>query len=245
MKTIDLNCDLGEFEHWIERDVRLCEFVSSINVACGGHAGTPETMRRLCEAGHRLGIRVGAHPSYPDRAGFGRVPMPMEHDALREEMTRQAGQLAAAANAAGVRITHVKPHGALYHDAMGDIDVAMLILDAARGVFGDVMFVAMSGARSIHALVAAGAQVTPEAFADRLYIDARHLVSRNEPGALLDADAACKQARLLATSGEVRTRTGGDANVLCGTICVHSDAATSEFTVVRVSEELRSIGVLL
>ena len=145
MKTIDLNCDLGEFEHWIERDVRLCEFVSSINVACGGHAGTPETMRRLCESGHRLGIRVGAHPSYPDRAGFGRVPMPMEHDALREEMTRQAGQLAAAANAAGVRITHVKPHGALYNQAARDPAVASAIVDAIRAHDSGLIVYGLSG----------------------------------------------------------------------------------------------------
>lgn len=245
MNVIDLNCDLGEFEEWIERDIRLCECVSSINVACGGHAGTPETMRRLCEAGRRLGVRVGAHPSYPDRAGFGRVSIPMEHDALRKELTNQMEQLAAAAKVANVRITHVKPHGALYHDAMRDAGVAMLILDAARGALGDVVFVAMSGARSIDALAAAGAQVTPEGFADRLYIDARHLVSRDGPGALLEADAACKQAVSLAISGVVRTSSGCDACVLCKTICVHSDRANSESTVVRVSEELRSIGALL
>lgn len=209
---IDLNADLGEStERWASgEDVALLSVVTSANVCCGAYAGDDELISATCAAAVEHDVAIGAQVGYPDREGFGRVPMDMEFDALRDEVAGQVAHLADLAKGVGGRVTYVKPHGALYNTIVRDEEQAAAVVEAVRQA--GLPLVGLPGAASLRLAEAAGVSVILEGFADRGYTDEGTLVPRSEPGALLDdpRDAALQAVRLLHEGVE--------------SICVHSDS---------------------
>src|SRR5215211_1974673 len=182
MDVIDLNCDMGE---GAGNDAQIVPLVTSVNVACGFHAGGPDVMRQTVRLARQHGVAVGAHPSYPDRAGFGRRFLAASPEEVRDDVTYQIGALWAFCQAEGVRLTHVKPHGALYNTAAQDRALALAICEATRAV--DPALTVVCLARSAMAEVARGLGVpcAEEAFGDRAYTSAGTLVPRGTPGAVI------------------------------------------------------------
>ncbi len=186
-RQVDLNADLGEE---ITDDAGLLQIVTSANVACGYHAGSPAVMAEVCERAAHLGVTIGAHVSYADRANFGRVAVDVSPDVLREQVADQLGMLASAAAAAGVGVTYVKPHGALYHRVGVDEGQAEAVLDAT----GDLPVLGMPGALILDRALVGGRQIRLEGFPDRAYAVDGTLVPRDQPGAVLEDPAAVADA---------------------------------------------------
>jgi len=224
--TIDLNSDLGEgFGPFrVGADEALFPLISSANVACGFHGGDPLMIERTIAAASAQGVAIGAHPGYPDRAGFGRRPMTLSPDEIRTDVIYQVGTMLAFCNAAGVPLQHVKAHGALYNQAVGDRRIADAIAAGVRAVDPGLRFFAIAGSELAAAGEAAGLAVTHEAFADRAYLADGSLAPRSRPGAVLHDHAlvARRMVRLL-TEGVVETIDGVDIAVPTQTICIHSD----------------------
>jgi UPF0271 protein len=181
MAEIDLNADLGEGGAC---DEELLRVVSSCNVACGGHAGDAESMGLTVRSAIANGVAVGAHPAYPDREGFGRESGFMTGDALYESLTEQVSELADIAAHLGARLTHVKPHGALYNDALRDGTLADVIARVTAEAPGEPAFVGMANTELEFAAKRHGLTFIAEAFVDRAYEPDGALVSRKEPGAV-------------------------------------------------------------
>lgn len=223
--VMDLNCDLGEEAAQLGRDVALLKCITSANIACGGHAGDEQTMRAMIEACAREGVRAGAHPGYEDKAGFGRVSLGLSAPEIRSSVVRQLGVLAAIASESGVVITHVKPHGAMYHDAMTRREIAEAVADAALEVVPHAALVGLAGAIGLDWWRARGCEVLAEAFADRRYQPDGSLRPRSLPGAVIDdPEVAAAQAVEIARHGRVRLDDGAVCFVQASTICVHSDS---------------------
>ena len=217
---IELNADIGEGCD----DVSLMPYLARVSVACGGHTGDAATMLAALRVAAEFGVAVGAHPGYPDRAGFGRRALAATEAEIVSWMTQQIETLAEQAARLGLRLFHVKPHGALYNVAAGDPDVARAIARAVADFDPDLLLVGLAGSRLIAAGQAAGLGVLHEAFADRRYHSDGHLVSRETEGALIvDPEAAADQARLLARGGPVPSLGGGTVRVRADTLCLHSD----------------------
>ncbi|OGQ10399.1 MAG: hypothetical protein A2138_06200 [Deltaproteobacteria bacterium RBG_16_71_12] len=209
-----LNADVGEHPAAIDdgRQQDLLALVDDANVACGGHAGDLDTMARTVAQCRALGVAVGAHPSTPDRAGFGRAPIAGSPRDVEDAVRAQLLALRAVCEEAGVALAHVKPHGALYHAAGDHEEWALLLLRAVRSAGLDAPLVLIAGARTAQALRAQGVRVLAEGFADRAYDEQGRLVPRGHPGALVsDAALAAAQVRRLALHGDVDT------------VCVHGD----------------------
>ena len=204
--SVDLNSDVGEgFD-----DAALARAVSSLNIACGAHAGDERTMRAALALARDFGLAAGAHPGYADRERFGRVETGLPAAAIGAIVLRQVGQLGALAKESGLRLSHVKPHGALYHRLSDDEAAAREVAAAIAALDRELAVVGFPGSALLSAAEAEGLPVAPEGFADRGYGADGRLLSRAEPGALLALDAAVEQA--LALAPDVRT------------ICLHSDS---------------------
>jgi UPF0271 protein len=220
---VDLNADVGE---GLATDDELLRIVTSANVACGFHAGDDATMRRVSRLAAGLGVVVGAHVGYRDREGFGRRELDVDPAVIE----RETGEQLATLQAHGP-VAYVKPHGALYHRASVDRACAAAIVAAVIAAEGPRAVLAFPGSELVAAALAAGLAAIPEGFADRAYDGAGRLVARSEPGAVLDADAAVRQAVTLA--GEV------------GSICVHGDSPRAVVLARRVADGLHAAGVEL
>ena len=223
---IDLNADVGEsFGPWpMGADDALIPLVSSVNIACGAHAGDPATILRTVELAIRHDVAVGAHPGYPDLAGFGRRDLEMTASDLRASLIAQVGAIQAAAQVSGATVRHVKPHGALYNRAAGDPGVATTIAEAIRDLDPELVLVGLAGSASVAAGRAAGLAVAEEAFADRCYEADGSLRSRRLPGALLSPADAAAQAVSIARDGSVLAADGSRLAVRADTICIHGDS---------------------
>jgi UPF0271 protein len=223
---IDLNADVGEgFGPWpMGADADLIPLVTSVNVACGAHAGDPVTMEATVRLAVRHGVTVGAHPGYPDLAGFGRRDLDMTADELAASLVYQVGALAAFARDAGTEVGHVKAHGALYNRAAADPATAAVVARAVVRVAPDAVLVGLAGSALIDAGREAGLRVAAEAFADRAYESDGSLRSRRLPGALLATpELAAAQAVAIARDGRVGTWDGAEIAVDADTICLHGD----------------------
>lgn len=221
MRRIDLNADLGEGG---TEDVALLGLVTSANIACGGHAGDEETMRRAIDLALASGVAIGAHPGYEDREHFGRRAMTLPLAQITDLVKRQVGNLATLATAAGTRLHHVKPHGALYNQAARDPALAAAVVEGITRVSPELALYALPDSALADAGRAAGLTVRAEGFADRRYRDDGSLMPRSEPGAVIkDVDAAVAQALEIAGKGTVDT------------LCVHGDGVTA----VAILRELR------
>ena len=223
---IDLNCDLGEsYGAWrMGDDDNAMQHISSASIACGFHAGDPATMRATVAAALRYGVAIGAHPSLPDLQGFGRREMQVSAADVHAIVLYQVGALCAFATAAGARLSHVKPHGALYNMTARDPVVADAIAEAVSDFDSTLMLVGLSGSESIKAAERRGLRVAHEVFADRRYRVDGSLMARSMAGAMInDIDQAIAQALNLATRAEVVADDGSVIQLAVDTLCLHGD----------------------
>ncbi len=226
MKTIDLNCDMGEsYGAWkMGADAQVMPFVTSANIACGFHAGDPATIRRTVRLAVDQGVAVGAHPSLPDLQGFGRRNMRITPEELYDLVVYQAGAVEAFARAAGVRLHHVKCHGALYNMAANDEALSEACARAVRDIGRDVLLYALEGSRMMACASKQGVRAVGEGFVDRGYEDDGTLAARDRPGALIeDPSKAVAQALAMIEEGRVTSLGGKQVPVRPGTLCLHGD----------------------
>lgn len=240
---IDLNADLGENPEACAIDDALMCSITSANIACGGHAGDRESIRRAVAAAASLGVNVGAHPGYPDRANFGRVAMQMAPAALQHALEVQIRLVADAAAECGVRVTHVKPHGALYHAVNFGAEVARAVADAVRQVDASPIVVVQYGSPAVALFREEGLLVATEAFADRAYEADGSLRSRTLPGALLDEEHAMAQALSIVLHHRATAWDGSLLTVAPDTLCLHSDTPNAVAMARRVRGALEQAGV--
>jgi UPF0271 protein len=242
--TVDLNCDLGEDPTAIERDEALLGLVSSANVACGGHAGSAQTMAHFARAAAARGVALGAHPGYPDREHFGRRELGLGTSAIADAVAAQVLALRTIASREGVALRHVKPHGALYNRAAADPRVAAAIAEGAARVDGRLPIYGLAGSPGLLFWRQAGVPAVAEAFADRRYEADGSLRSRRHDDALITdpADAAA-QAVSIATGGWLEPCGGGRLAVEAATLCVHSDTPGSLAVARAVRAALEAAGV--
>jgi UPF0271 protein len=237
---VDLNADVGEGMD----DATVLPYVTSANVACGMHAGDPNVMDETVDLALSRGIRVGAHPGYPDRANFGRVTVEMAADGIENLVVYQVAALEGFVRSRGARLTHVKPHGALYHNGGEFPDVARAIADGVRRVGTHLVLVGAAGSMLIGAGREAGLTVAEEAFADRRYRADGTLVPRGEPGALVtDPDEAAEQAVRLARDRMAIANDGSRIEVRADTICLHGDTPGAADIARRIHERFRLAGI--
>ena len=243
---IDLNADLGEgFGPWsMGDDAQMLTLVTSASIACGGHAGDPETMYRTLMQAKQNGVSVGAHPGYADRAGFGRRVIPMSPDEIGRMCAAQVGALMGIAALVGVPVTYVNPHGALGNLAARDRKVADAIVTAVRQIDPKLAILAISGTQSEEAARAAAAPVFSEIFADRGYLASGQLVPRDQDGAMIhDATEAAERLISFLQSGLMPVVDGDPIQLAAHSICVHGDSPGAVDMTRAISNHLKSQGV--
>ena len=245
MKTIDLNCDMGESfgAYSIGMDRRVMSYISSANIACGFHAGDPcvmsKTVRLACE--NRVGI--GAHPGYPDLLGFGRRHMALSPEDIRHGLVYQVGALKAFCTAHNARLCHVKPHGALYLDAVEKESVARAVAEGIMSLDPNLKFVALAGKKGetmCRVGESLGLNVVYEAFPDRAYTADGTLVSRKEPGAVITDPELVAQRALDMANGFVKDIHGAVLELNVQTLCVHGDNLRAVDLVKTIKKTLES-----
>ena len=243
---IDLNADVGEsLGPWpMGADEALIPLVTSVNVACGFHAGDPLTIRRTVRLALDAGVAVGAHPGYPDLVGFGRRDMDLADDELEAAVLYQVAALAGIVRAEGGRLAHVKAHGALYNRAATDPGVAVPIARAVASLDPELRLVGPPGSALLAAGIAAGLACVAEGFADRAYEADGTLRSRRLPGALLDdPDRAAVQALGIARDSRVTTFDGTLISVSAATLCIHGDTPGAVAIAAAVRDALATAGI--
>ena len=248
MKTIDLNSDLGEsYGAWrMGDDAAMLEVVSSANVACGFHAGDPAGILRTVKTAAQRGVAIGAHVSYPDLAGFGRRDMDIAPADLTADVVYQIGALSGLAAAVGSKVRYVKPHGALYNRIAVDAVQGAAVIAALKAVDPTLVLMGLAGAPILDQARAAGLAVVAEAYADRAYTTAGHLVPRREAGAVLH-DASLIAARMvrLATEGVVEAIDGSVIRIDAQSICVHGDSPGAVAIAREVRGRLEAAGIAI
>lgn len=238
---VDLNADVGEEGG---HDAELMTLVTSANIACGVHAGNENVIRETVRLAGALGVAVGAHPSFPDRDGFGRRPLALPAGELEESLAGQLRLLAAIAATEGVRVRHVKPHGALYNMAARDPGLAGAVARVVAEIDPSLVLVGLAGSRLIEAGRRAGLKTAGEGFADRGYRADGTLVSRGEPGSVLhDADAAAARAVVMVRERIVVSTDGVRVPVLAETLCVHGDTPDAVAVAAAIRQALAYAGV--
>lgn len=248
MKQIDLNCDMGELPEAIAEGTQeaLMPSLTSVNIACGGHAGDEKTMTTTIEQALPWKLAIGAHPGYPDRANFGRMPLQMSAESVADFVLDQVQALAQVAARCGTRLTHVKPHGALYNQAAHDRELATAIATGVARWSSDVVLVGLAGSPMLDVFRQAGFTVAAEAFADRRYEPDGTLRSRKFDDALiLDPQEAGRQAVAIVERGTVRAVDGSDFQIAAETLCVHGDTPGAPTIAATVAGMLRGAGVRL
>lgn len=245
---LDLNCDMGEsYGPWsVGNDAALLDHVTSANIACGFHAGDPGTMHKTVQLAIAKGVAVGAHPSLPDLQGFGRRAMGITPDEAYDLIVYQVGALAGFARALGGRITHVKPHGALYNMAVADPPLARAIAQAVRDADPQLVLFGLACSELVRAGEAAGLRVANEVFADRTYQADGSLTPRSRPDALIrNVDASIEHVLRMVKDGKVRSVDGAEVDVRADTLCIHGDEPTALEFVQKIRKVLIDNGVLL
>jgi 5-oxoprolinase (ATP-hydrolysing) subunit A len=246
MKTLDLNCDMGEgFGAWtMGDDAELLDHVTSANIACGFHAGDPGTIHRTVKLALDKGVAVGAHPSLPDLQGFGRRRMIVSAEEAYDMVLYQVGALAGFATACGGKLAHVKPHGALYNMAVKDTKLAQAIAQAVKDFDPRLILFGLAGSELVRAGRQAGLKTASEVFADRTYQSDGSLTQRTQPDAMIhDPDAAIAQVRRMIEEGKVKSTGGPDVVVTADTLCIHGDEPGAVEFARRIRAALDADGV--
>ncbi|BAS27807.1 LamB/YcsF family protein [Limnochorda pilosa] len=246
--VVDLNADLGESfgPYTLGNDADILRWITSANVACGFHGGDPRVMRKTVALCRERGVAVGAHPSYPDRVGFGRRVLWATPDEVETDVVYQVGALLAFCRAEGVPLHHVKPHGALYNVAARDEETAMAVARAVRSVDASLLLYAPPGSALARAAETVRLRVALEGFVDRRYQPDGTLLSRREPGAVIHApEEAAAQAWAIAIDRAVRARSGEVVPLPARTLCVHGDNPAALAILETVRATLDQAGILV
>ena len=254
--TIDLNCDMGEVREAIADGTQesLMRSITSVNIACGGHAGDEQTMRTTIEQALRWKLAIGAHPGYPDRANFGRLELKMAPREIADSVFEQVRALAEVAERCGARMVHVKPHGALYNQAVHNRELAEAIAEGVAKGIGtgtdrwsrDVVLVGLAGSPMLDVFRRAGFAVAAEAFADRRYEPDGTLRSRKFEDALIrNPEEAARQALGIAERRVVIASDGSGVSVDAQTLCIHGDTPGAPEIAAAVARTLRHAGATL
>jgi 5-oxoprolinase (ATP-hydrolysing) subunit A len=246
MHRIDLNCDMGEGfgAYSMGDDTAVLDYVTSANIACGFHAGDPPTMHKTVKAALAKGVAVGAHPGLPDLQGFGRRAMAISGAEAYDMVVYQVGALAGFARALGGKLSHVKPHGALYNTAAKDYALAGAIAQAVYDMGPELVLYGLAGSEMIRAAEKVGLRAAGEVFADRTYQDDGSLTPRSHPDAMIDdVEAAVVQVKRMVTEGYVRSVRGNDVAVRADTLCIHGDQPGALAFVKRIRAELEAARV--
>lgn len=242
MKWIDLNADLGE---GCATDSAIIPLLSSANISCGAHAGTEQDIRAALLACKQHQVTVGAHPSYPDPANFGRLPLAIADDALRASLTQQLQYFQQLADATGTILRYVKPHGALYNQAAVDRRLADLLVDVIKTHQPELAVLTLPGSQLQQAAQAAGLTVFQEAFADRAYQANGQLVPRTEPGAVLSPQDAIAQSLQLIGSGQIQAKDGKRIAMAADSLCLHGDSPAALALAQALRRALQDAGVTI
>lgn len=221
MPSIDLNCDMGE---GMGSDAELMDIVTSVNIACGFHAGGPSTMRRTVDLAIQKGVNIGAHPSYLDIEGFGRHPIDLSPDEVFDIVVYQVSALKGICETSGGILTHVKPHGALYNTSARQRDIARAIAEAVSAIDADLILYGLSGSHSTSEAEALGLRTASEVFADRTYRADGSLTPRISDNALIkDTERSVEQVIQMIQDGCVTATNGENVPIKAETICIHGD----------------------
>jgi|SRR5215469_10976703 len=248
MKAIDLNCDMGEIPESIADGTQesLMPSLTSVNIACGGHAGDEQTMRTTTQQAQRWKLAIGAHPGYPDRENFGRLELKMSPQAVADSVFEQVRTFAKIAKSCGAPVVHVKPHGALYNQAVRDRELAQAIADGVARWNKRVVLMGLAGSPMLEVFEKAGFSVAAEAFADRRYEPDGSLRSRKFDDSLLrnPLDAA-RQAVRMVQEKSVIASDGSEVPLQAQTICIHGDTPGAPQIAAAVASALKAAGITL
>ena len=239
--VVDLNADVGE---GCGQDAALMPLISSANIACGFHAGDVESMREAVALALKHGVAIGAHPSFPDREEFGRRDMQLAAGDLHQCIVAQIDALAAVARAAGTRVRHVKPHGALYNMAARDKALAETVVAAIRSVDPALMIFGLAGSALVQLAERLGMEAVSEAFADRAYAPDGRLLPRTQPGRVLHDEAAvAARAVEMVRDGSVIAVDGSRVAIRADTICLHGDTPGADVMARRIRDAFAAVGI--
>ncbi len=225
--SVDINCDAGESfgAYHLGNDEKLLDYVTSVNIACGFHAGDPSVMRKTVRLALEKNVAIGAHPGLPDLAGFGRREMAVSPEEVHDLVIYQVGALAAFAKAEGGILRHVKPHGALYNMAAVNGQLAEAIAEAVYKINPELILFGLAGSKLTEAAARAGLRCAGEVFADRTYQQDGTLTSRRLPEALIvQHEKAVQQALRMVKENKVTTLQGTEIAIKADTVCVHGDS---------------------
>ena len=228
MQAIDINCDMGEstslWPYHIDNDIALFPFISSINIACGFHAGDAHTMHELADAALMAGIAIGAHPGFADKENFGRTNLNISPVKLYDSIIYQLGALNAFLTINGTKLHHVKPHGALYNMAAKDSAMATVVCKAIKEYDTGLILYGLSGSELINAANATGLKNCSEVFADRTYQEDGSLTPRTASNAMIaDEEQSLEQVLQMIQQGTVQATSGNSIKITAETICIHGD----------------------
>ena len=238
-RSVDFNCDLGEGGD----DAPLLPHLSSASIACGWHAGDPATMHRTVALCVEHGVAIGAHPSFDDREGFGRRLVSTSPEAVYAEVLYQVGALGAFVRAAGARLHHVKPHGALYNLAASDAAIAEAVAHAVLDYDGGLVLYGLANSESTRSAEAIGLRVAHEAFAERRYEPDGSLTPRSQPDAsIADVDLAAQQVAQMLGARVVTARGGVAVPIRADTICLHGDRADAPLFASKLRQAIEAAG---
>jgi UPF0271 protein len=245
-KKIDLNSDMGEsFGAWrMGRDAELMDYVSSINIACGFHAGDPTIIAETIKTAIKKGVSVGAHPSYPDLQGFGRREMALSPEEVFDIVLYQIAAVKGICEAYGIKLHHVKPHGALYNRAAKDPALAKAIVKAVKTLDKNLVFYGLAGSHLISEAEKIGLKTASEVFADRTYQPDGTLTPRTEPGALIEnAERAVAQVLEMVKDQTVTAVGGEKISIKADTVCIHGDTPQAPEFARTIRERLIKNGI--
>jgi 5-oxoprolinase (ATP-hydrolysing) subunit A len=248
MNRIDLNCDMGEIPEAVTNGAQeaLMPHLTSVNIACGGHAGDPQMMQATIKQALRWHVAIGAHPGYADQVNFGRVELDVPALAIADSVFEQVRTLAQIAAKCGGVVAHVKPHGALYNQAATNPEIARAVADGVARWRKDVVLVGLAGSLMIDVFREAGFRVAAEAFADRRYEPDSTLRSRKFGDALIsDPQEAARQALRIVALGNLLSIGGREVTVDAQTICIHGDTPGAPEIATSVAKTLRNAGIEL
>jgi UPF0271 protein len=241
---IDLNCDMGESfgMYKMGLDEEVIEYISSASIACGFHAGDPGWMRHTVELAETHGVAIGAHPSYPDLVGFGRRNMSVTPEEAKADIVYQVGALQAFTKSK--RLQHVKPHGAMYNQAVSDEALARAICEAVLEVDPEIVLVVLAGTPWAEVAREMGVRVAQEAFADRALNPDGTLVARSKPGSVIhDLDEVVERSIRMVTRGTATAVTGEEIEVRADTFCLHGDTPGARDMAAALKSGLEAAGV--
>ena len=241
---IDINCDMGEVNELLKDKTysKLMDHVTSINIACGGHAGDENMMRKIIQIAKTKKVKIGAHPSYPDKKNFGRYDMNLSKEDLSHFITSQINDLIKIAETEQVLIDHIKPHGALYNSAAKNKDLAKIICNVVKTINPEIPIMCLAGSPMVSVIQNMGLKPISEAFADRTYEGDGSLRKRTLSKALIvDPIEAANQAKCIFLQKKVVAYDGSDVPINAQTLCVHSDTPNALEIAKKIKHELLAI----